>query len=74
MYIWVSSHAGQNRKLRLSTHGHFTGSNMNLWVSHYSLEMKYSGALVLSELITGAVTYINVSGKGSADEQHVHLL
>ena len=50
---------------------------MNLWVvflSHYSLEMEYSGALVLNELITGAVTYINVSGKGSADEQHVHLL
>ena len=45
-----------------------------IFLSHYSLEMEYSGALVLSELITGAVTYINVSGKGSADEQHVHLL
>ena len=43
------------------------------FLSHYSLEMEYSGALVLNELITGAVTYINVSGKGSADEQHVHL-
>ena len=42
-----------------------------LWL--YSQEMDYTGALVLSELITGAVTYIEVCGKGSADEQHVHL-
>ena len=44
---------------------------INIWL--YSREMEYTGALVLSELITGAVTYIKVYGKGSADEQHVHL-
>ena len=39
-----------------------------LWL--YSQEMEYAGILALSELITGAVTYISVCGRGSADEQH----
>ena len=43
-----------------------------LWF--YSQEKDYTGALVLSELITGAVTYIEVCSCGSADEQHVHLV
>ena len=33
--------------------------------------MEYTGVLLLSEQITGAVTFIKVCGKGSADEQHI---
>ena len=33
--------------------------------------MEYGGALLLSELITAS---INVCGKGSVDERHMHLL
>ena len=39
--------------------------------SLYSEEIQYTGTLTLKELITGGVLYIDVCGKGSADEKHL---
>ena len=39
----------------------------------YSEEVEYTGTIAVNELITGAVTYVQVCGRGSADEQHSDL-